>query len=315
MRHINKNPEPQSFIDWKLANNTILQEKYQTESGDGIWKWFTDTLDFVEIKAELRHALLMEQGFICCYCGRGINKNVSAIDGNIPVAIEHFSLKSIYKNLIFEYSNLMVSCKCSHLPRPKSLPVAIKFKETLGFENLETLEQISGKTECSVWYLRKLNPILSQIRPRNPITQINIGGNIFLYFRHCDDRKDEFDINNVENLILDPTQTADCASKFKYKPDGYIEMTDVAETVKINILDRVLNLNAYNLCEMRSQIYVAAENERKNLEEQLEKEEITDDELEYLINSQDFPNPGTGFRSEFCFIFTYLLKKLLPKAI
>jgi uncharacterized protein (TIGR02646 family) len=98
MKYIQKGQEPISLTEWK-------QEGDRKSSN---WKSFDR-----DVKNDVCHALLKEQGYICCYCGSSIARK--------ECHIEHFKPKSVYKNLTFEYTNLFASCqgedeKCPRVP-------------------------------------------------------------------------------------------------------------------------------------------------------------------------------------------------------
>lgn len=54
-------------------------------------------------KAELRKKLLEEQGYLCIYCQKKLNKK--------SISIEHIRPKAIYGKLTYDYFNLAISCK------------------------------------------------------------------------------------------------------------------------------------------------------------------------------------------------------------
>lgn len=89
MKHIQKGEEPESFASCK---------KLATEN-------WTPTYDDLrgEVKTDLHHSLLREQGYICCYCGMGI-----AVDNS---HLEHLKPQSYYQSLALEYRNLLASCQ------------------------------------------------------------------------------------------------------------------------------------------------------------------------------------------------------------
>lgn len=88
MKHIKKGAEPISLTKWnKKLGGKILP-----------WINFKQS-----VKNNVFEALLCEQGYICCYCGASITRN--------ECHIEHLKPKSIYTQLTYEYTNLMVSCQ------------------------------------------------------------------------------------------------------------------------------------------------------------------------------------------------------------
>jgi uncharacterized protein (TIGR02646 family) len=89
MKYITKRSEPASFTDWK---NILC---------DG-WAPGWDNLLNPQKRSVLQ-ALLTEQGFICCYCGMGIDDN----SGHI----EHLKPRDRFPHLELEYDNLLASCE------------------------------------------------------------------------------------------------------------------------------------------------------------------------------------------------------------
>lgn len=89
MRYIHKGKEPTDFSKWKGQKNE---------------EW-TPTWDDLRTpqKPMVHDALLREQGYICCYCGRRITRDTSHI--------EHLKPRKTYPNLALEYTNLLASCQ------------------------------------------------------------------------------------------------------------------------------------------------------------------------------------------------------------
>ena len=88
MKHITKNPEPQSFIEWQALENENWKPHYEDLNS--------------KVKNELKQSLLCEQGYICCYCEIRIESSTSHI--------EHLKPQKPYKELELEYTNLLCSC-------------------------------------------------------------------------------------------------------------------------------------------------------------------------------------------------------------
>ncbi|KST63089.1 retron system putative HNH endonuclease [Mastigocoleus testarum] len=110
MKYIHKNPEPGSLTGY----NDRLRNKTPN------WKSFNKS-----VKTDVYHALLKEQGHICCYCGiRIFRKNCH---------IEHYRPKSQYKHLTFSYTNLIVSCQGEDEQRPTK-PVHCGHKKGAWFD-------------------------------------------------------------------------------------------------------------------------------------------------------------------------------------
>ncbi len=95
MRYIKKGQEPQSFTDWKSQENDDWQPTYKTLRG--------------QIKAEVHDALLEEQGYICCYCGMSITRNISHIEHLQPQNDRDTNLPKDLA-LAIDFTNLLASC-------------------------------------------------------------------------------------------------------------------------------------------------------------------------------------------------------------
>ncbi|KAM3114840.1 retron system putative HNH endonuclease [Phormidesmis sp. 146-33] len=89
MKYIKKNQEPQNFTNWKKQANEN-------------WKPDWEANFQAPEKPETHEALLIEQGYICCYCGRRIDRQSSHI--------EHFQPRTHYPELALEYTNFLASC-------------------------------------------------------------------------------------------------------------------------------------------------------------------------------------------------------------
>lgn len=89
MKHIVKGEEPQDLKDWKSSANENWQPTWDGLPGP--------------VKRNLHSALMTEQGFICCYCG----KRVSDADSHI----EHFKPQVPFEADALVYANLLCSCQ------------------------------------------------------------------------------------------------------------------------------------------------------------------------------------------------------------
>jgi uncharacterized protein (TIGR02646 family) len=88
MKHVAKERSPEDFEAWKaLAND----------------RWTPTYGDLQNPQKRIVHdALLKEQGWVCCYCGR----EISAQDSHI----EHFRPQEMAPELALEFDNLFASC-------------------------------------------------------------------------------------------------------------------------------------------------------------------------------------------------------------
>ncbi len=88
MKHIIKAQEPSSFTQWKNQENDQWQANYKNLSGD--------------VKQDIKKSLMIEQGYLCCYCESKLEDNNSHI--------EHFKPRKKYPDEELNFSNLLCSC-------------------------------------------------------------------------------------------------------------------------------------------------------------------------------------------------------------
>jgi len=88
MKHVAKGSSPIDFEDWKAKANEDWQPSYAALQNPE--------------KRNLHEALLVQQGHVCCYCGR----SVTLADSHI----EHFRPQKQHDDLALEFSNLFASC-------------------------------------------------------------------------------------------------------------------------------------------------------------------------------------------------------------
>ena len=89
MKWIDKQKEPQAFLDWKQQANENWQPTFSDLGGSD--------------KAKVKQALMTEQGYICCYCESRLIKEESHI--------EHFRPQRDPDVDPLDYSNLLCSCQ------------------------------------------------------------------------------------------------------------------------------------------------------------------------------------------------------------
>lgn len=105
MKHIDKTVDkaPGFYVKnlkgRQLDRNSILAGSYPTLDGEHLFKRVKHTAGF----NLFRHTLIREQGYVCCYCGHSVEED--------NITIEHVLPKSVHRELVGEYSNLMISCE------------------------------------------------------------------------------------------------------------------------------------------------------------------------------------------------------------
>lgn len=88
MKRVEKREAPEAFEQWKAQASDDWQPSYPSLQNPQ--------------KAQLHQALLSEQGGVCCYCGRRIERADSHI--------EHFRPQEQYPDHALDYENLYASC-------------------------------------------------------------------------------------------------------------------------------------------------------------------------------------------------------------
>lgn len=88
MRHFVKKASPPAFETWKAQANEDWSPSYATMGS--------------ERKGALLKALLEEQAYVCCYCGRSVDEQGSHV--------EHFRPQEQFPQLALDYANLHASC-------------------------------------------------------------------------------------------------------------------------------------------------------------------------------------------------------------
>lgn len=123
MKYIIKNKEPTDFIHWKkkwrAKNGNSLEDLYVEKgmTGTKLWRVLGSSKHEERLysKEELKTELLIEQGFICCYC-------IEGIENNDYTTCEHADDKGTNLLKTFDYKNLIASCKGSlNDPPPKDV--------------------------------------------------------------------------------------------------------------------------------------------------------------------------------------------------
>lgn len=231
MRFIPKKTEtPFDFQAWLDANAQAIQAKYvQYEANltsskkvksDIAWNLLPSSAeDAVYSKAILRKTLLMEQGYLCAYCGSYINDNPH-------VRLDHVCPKSLKINDSFNYQNIVAACSGG-----KYIWHTIR--------QGETLESIAAKYATDSDSIQRLNPT-TDFKP-NTLFEVHVGTDKKILLQlpvnepHCDVKKSD------NPHPIKPTD-ADCALKFNYDYDGKIGAVDKYQQEAAKTID-VLGLN------------------------------------------------------------------------
>jgi len=190
----------EAWLDSDYDGEEIFREHIKKliakgNSGNQIW-------GIMHSKKLLRRYLLLEQGGVCCYCGNRIYYKEIA-----PVPVEHIKPKQKFKEDIFNYDNLVLSCSGGG-----RRIIHISENDT------EDIEQLAGFYGVSVDSIEELyinDENFDQIGQAYDIENLKKGDRILIASVldasewHCDKKK-----GNKE-IAITPLQK-DCFDKFMY---------------------------------------------------------------------------------------------------
>jgi uncharacterized protein (TIGR02646 family) len=125
MKHVRKGLSPTAFEDWKALANADWAPTYGALRNPE--------------KGVLHQALLNEQGWVCCYCGRGI----SAQDSHI----EHFRPQEHFSHLALDFDNLHASCIRETAP---GAPLHCGHAKSAEFDETRHLSPLDAS--CETWF-------------------------------------------------------------------------------------------------------------------------------------------------------------------
>lgn len=185
-------------------------------TGETIWKFIENDGRSEKIsKRFLKRAFLIEQGFVCCYCGIRIFNDHNT-------RIEHIAPKESNKNLVYDYDNLLASCYGSsknifHKVENKN-DTAEKIAAIYGVD-LEQIEEL---------YVNEDNIHNIDIENLKINDKILVIKKLKTENQHCDIFKDNNPIK-IHPLVIN------CQKHFKYNTNGEI-VTDDAFKATVEIL-------------------------------------------------------------------------------
>lgn len=218
MRHIEKRETPPSSLtNWVKDPKNKLQENLSNPDMTGTMLW-----DRFSEKADLKQALLEDQGAICCYCGKRIKNDLNT-------RIEHIQPKDTYKHLTFEFTNLLVSCQGGT-------------KNTIHIVQAgESLSDIAVQYGVDVAHLEEVYLHVDELdlfRRTYDLENLQAGDRLVIFpllasnEQHCDNKKGRHEID------ITPLQL-DCTQHFSYEAlTGQIK-----ETSKNKKTVQILGLN------------------------------------------------------------------------
>jgi uncharacterized protein (TIGR02646 family) len=268
--------------------DSIYEDKSKT--GNTIWDIMVD-------KRPLKHILLCEQGFVCCYCGRRI-----FIDHN--TLLEHLAAKGIHENkkLIFNYDNLMACCYGSS-----------KHVIHIVADSQETVDTIAIKYATSTDKIQELyvyDTNYDKVKKEYDIENLKVGDKILIIERsekqqqHCGQKKEDLPI------AIHPLQS-ECEEYFKYKKEDGEEVILIPADENDPSVEKVIETLGLNknkvLNRDRKAAFDVALNLRKLILNRADKRELIQRQiLSYSPNkkfapSEDYPD-AEYFRKAFWFV-------------
>lgn len=153
MKRIVKNLEPEEFTAWKALEH----------SPENVGDWKPTWSNFQKPQKPLVHrALLQEQGFLCCYCGREIDTMTAEVHDLEPKEshIEHFIPGEEATDLhSLDYANFHASCLNYGKPRSTqktveepTYPRFCGVAKDNWFDEVLTVSPTEERVEERFWY-------------------------------------------------------------------------------------------------------------------------------------------------------------------
>lgn len=315
MRHIDKqfSVSRENFERWKGTEKEKIEAKCNDTniSINKIWNMVDTSYENEEgikiyPKKELQKSLLIEQGYICCYCGQRISEESDSDkseegDNKIDrVVIEHFLPKSKNRDKVFDYSNLLASCQGG-----KQEVYAVKTVFRNGKNVVETIEDITNQFNITKERLKELN------KGRH-LDKLGKGDKIVIDVppKHCDNLKED-----KPDTIINPVQDQNCAEKFKYENDGTISPAKNISEIEKKLVDDTIEVLGLNIPKLKSHRESSLKAAKKNFEKviapmfsnnptELKRQIIN------LIEGKNKPN-SEGKLLPLCFVEVSFLKTYL----
>ncbi|MEA5140116.1 HNH endonuclease family protein [Arcicella rigui] len=257
MRYFKKKQEedyPTIFTQWLNQNEAVINEWIaSTRKGSTIWAEFGKTFGIttlteisdIEVRNKLLDALYDEQNGLCCYCADKIERNWDEENQcwkYSNYAIEHFLPKNRRKDLIFNYNNLMLTCKESS--KVKKVEIGKRYKGKL----INSIADLAEITDISETNILEHNTGIGEA--------VNVGDEIKIPIPpHCDDSKSVFDGNTTIKNIINPCLNAHIPiiNRLQFSNEGDIDFDIInnADDLIIENSIEVLNLNCSSLKDRR----------------------------------------------------------------
>jgi len=315
MRYFKKKQDadyPSIFKDWLSENRCAIDEWISNKNGNEIWDEFgksfgreTETqINPVEVRNKLLDTLYDEQNGLCCYCGNKIERKRDESKHCWEYrnyAIEHFQPKKHRKDLIFSYSNLMLTCKES-----KVLKRYVIGKNYNG-NTIKSISDIARIVDIPEEKIREHNGDADKAYPHG--TEVKVP-----HPTHCDDSKSGFDCKTHPTAIVDPSLNAHIQyiDRFQFLPSGEIDFIRNNDDEIIEKSIEVLQLNCDTLKDRRKNKWNNVERYfTENFTYLLDDIEILRASINQLIDNLGVPNADNELEP-FYFVEVAFYKNLYP---
>lgn len=316
MRYFEKKQEvnyPIIFVEWLAENRDKINEWVASNRrGSIIWDEFGKTfgvetltqISNVKVKNQLLDALYDEQNGLCCYCANKIERNWDE-ENNCwkysNYAIEHFLPKKHRKDLIFNYNNLMLTCKESS--KIKSIEIG-KLYKGVTINSIADLANVADISEANI------------LEHNRGIDTFKVGAKISVPIPpHCDDSKSNFDNKAEITKIINPCLGTHIPiiNRLQFSNEGDIVFDKINNGDDLIIEDsiKVLNLNCSSLKDRRKNKWDNAErNLTENMAYLLEDPDLLRQSIDKLIVQKALPDSNNELEP-FYFVEVAFYRSLL----
>lgn len=269
MIHFNSKGVLPIYTEWLSENKDAIDSWIDSaRTGSAIWselgKTFGQeretTINPKKFRKAVEQAFWLEQNGLCCYCGDKIDLEST----KKYHSIEHWQPKNVFKERIFDWNNLFLTCRESNAYK----------KYTIDGVTIKTVADISRDAHLSPYIVLKYNE--GKQEKKGEVWEVPRPA-------HCDDSKSKYDSKKLETQlpIIYPPDAQNYSNYIVYNKNGEIEVVgspSKADKVLLENTIEVLALNCITLVDRRRNIW----------ENTLIDWDILLEEDVYLIEDEDY---------------------------
>ncbi len=201
MRYIIKNMEPHELLKYKETPGVCFDEMDS------------------QTKTAVKSSLLLEQGYLCCYCGKQIELDANTI-------LEHLLPRGVpqYRSLELNYENILASCDGGQGERASGNKRFPEYCDSKKNNNILPITPLDPTCECRFIYdeVGEIHPVVAN--DNDAARTIDILGLNNPYLNHC--RKAVIDA--YKDLGFSHDQWINELERLNSKKDKLIEFCFVA---------------------------------------------------------------------------------------